>query len=374
MMRKIPFIVLLLILSTAVYPQVPPTNCSASDIRTFWDLRFDGWIDICLIGMILSLFIMSAIYMLASILGNPGLIAWCKKEIFQVAVTGLMLACIIGFVNFSCTTIKPSLLVNLDVDGDGIDDHPDDLFLYSIEYVQWLRDAAYKSYVTLSFLNAAITGIAMTYVRSSPGGFGIDLRPLQGLSAIGGLISFSMNSLFVGGIFTSIAHLRLVRTIQVMMFNMLLPVGLVCRCFEPTRSFGGSLMAIAIGFFLIYPILLIINAGVVEENLITQANIDNAMNSAGAWNYQNELSLDTNYNRYVDAQNPNYLNPLGGPGHAEMTSYTTLFRMFYDLVLYILIATLFLPLFNFIIVITFVRNLSQVLGEEIDVTHLTRMI
>ncbi|MFH1447636.1 MAG: hypothetical protein ABIG39_02125 [Candidatus Micrarchaeota archaeon] len=367
--RTLRTLALFLLLISIAHAQ--PTACDAIQITNYWNLRFGSWPDICMLGMLISFFIISALYMISHLLGKPGLAAWCKKEIFQIAITGMILAGIFGFMTFTCTYIKPSLLVDVPPG------HTDDLFEYSKEYVRWLRDTSYKSYVSMSLMNSVISGISMTYVRSSPGGFGIDLRPLQGLSAIGGLLSFSMNSVLIGGVITSIAHLRMLKAVEIMMFNILLPVGLVCRCFEPIRRFGGSLIAIALGFYLFYPFLLIINAGIIEGNLLIDADVDASVSTVGAWDYVNELSLDVNYHRYMDAHDPSYLDPnlaTEGPGHIEMTNYANIFDILYDIALYILIAALFLPLFNFILLIAFIRNLSQVLGEEVDVSHLTRMI
>jgi hypothetical protein len=392
--RTIAFaIAFLLLVPSIALAQVPPpampSVCDTSQISNYWSLRFGSWPDLCVLGMLISFFIISTVYMFSQALGNPQLTAWCKKEIYEVIITAIIFAGVFGFVNFTCSEIKPSMFVNLDDNGDGIPDHPDDMFLYGIEYLKWLRDASYTVYVLMAFANSLISQLATTMVFSSPGGFGVNLRPLSGLSTISGILTFSMSTLLIGGVLTSIAQLRMLRVIQIMMFNIFLPLGLLCRCFEPTRRFGGSLIAIAIGLFIFYPFLLVLNAGLVQGTILTfspntspennfmNTSLSDASNYIGPdiTNYQTYSSIDASGKRNENILNdPNNFNPAGGPGYTEMTKFNTMFNVIYSVFLRLLIASLFLPLFNFILLITFVRNLSRALGEDVDITNVTRMI
>ena len=368
---------LLVFFSSIAHAQPMPDICDASSITNYWSLRFGSWQDLCAIGILTSFLIISVIYMLSQAFGKPDLTAWCRKELFQVFITMIIFAGIFGFVNLTCTTVKPSLLINLDENGDGIPDYPDDMFQYDIAYLQWLRDASYRFYVWTATFNSIVSFKVTEGVYQSPGGFGVNLKPFSGLSPVSGMLSFSMSTMLIGGFVTTVAQLRMLRVIQIMMFNIILPLGLVCRCFEPSRTFGGGMMAIAIGLFLFYPFLLMLNAGIIHENLLTKTAMDTAFDTGVGGilsTYQDELSLGTAGEEYNQVQNPGFLDPATGPGYAKMSIFNSVFNLLYDIFLKIILATLFLLLFNFIMLITFVRALSRILGEEVDVTNITRMI
>jgi hypothetical protein len=379
---------LLVLVASAAHAQPAPMPdiCEVNLIENYWQGRFGSWQDLCMLGMLISFFVMSILYMLSQAFSIPGLSAWCKKEFFQVAVTGVIVAGLVGFVLFSCTFVKPSLFIDLDDDGDGIPDHPDDLFAYSINYVEWLRDSVYTLYVFISVVNSLVTTITGTVVYASPGGFGVNLRPMGGFNTISGMLTFSMSTLFAGGILTSIAQLRVLHAIQLMAFNILLPIGVFARCFEPTRRFGGSLMAIAIGLFLFYPFMLMLNAAIthnvleIGDSLVGASteiqNIDPSITSLeNSLDRYVSMQTDSDYNKPPDLDASNDPIPgTEGQGYGLLAYVNNLFLVLYVLVGKILLAALFLPFFNFIMLIVFIRNLSRMLGEEVDITNITRMI
>lgn len=390
------FLALLVLLLAAEFafaqPSVPmPNTCDQAAISSYWTQRFGGglyrWQDVCALGLLISFFMIALVYMFSQLFGKPELAAWSKKELFQAAVTGVLLAGIFGFINFSCTFIKPSLFVTV------TDPAQDYLYDYGLTYLMWLRDASYRVYVYTSLFNSVISAVVSNVIYQSPGGFGVNLRPFGGLASLSSMLSFSMNAIMVGGVITTITQLRMLRAIQLMAFTILLPVGIVCRCFEPFRRFGGSMIAIAVGLYLFYPILLVLNAGVVHNSILQDTtptsdynNLINPTSSEGVrhffesgdpYYYESQTSLETARDRAFALQGQTETNPFfasGNEGSDTVTHYFDVFNLLYRVLLRLLIASLFLPLFNFILLVTFIRNLSRSLGEEVDVTNITRMI
>ena len=370
--RLMLFFVLLLCLAYFAQAQpLPPTTCSDIDIRNYWNLRFGFWQDVCALGILISFLTISLLYMASQVFGNQGLAAWCKKEIFQVIVTALIFGGIFGFISFTCSFFKPSFFITL-----GPTD-PNDMFQYGVAYLEWLRDTSYTIYVVTAVFNSYLVTATSTFVYQSPGGLGVNLRPLGGLSSLSGILSFSMSTILTGGVLTTIVQLRMLRVIELMMFNMILPIGLLARCFEPFRRFGGSMIAIAIGLFIFYPFLLMLNGGLVKNSLITDADIAQANTEVTAIDPDVQRSLATANQRNTDSRDPNYNNPdplNRGAGYTDMSFHGNIFQILYMLGARNLLAALFLPLLNFILLITFIRNLSRALGEEVDITNVTRMI
>jgi hypothetical protein len=73
------------------------------------------------------------------------------------------------------------------------------------------------------------------------------------LSEIAGKYEYNANELawLVIFLYTQIAVLKFIET---SMFTLFLPVGIILRAFPPTRGSGAVLVAIAIGFYFVYPL------------------------------------------------------------------------------------------------------------------------
>jgi hypothetical protein len=377
---------LLLFLPAMASAQPMPSICEQSSVANYWNLRFGNWQDICVLGLLISFLLVSLLYMASHAFGNAELTAWCKKELFQVFLTCILVGSIFWFVNLMCAFVSPSMFVELnpgDCDHDGLTVPLEqcNLFDYSINYLIWLRNAAYTLYNMLAVVGGFLAGKAEITVLQSPGGYGFNTRPFGGLSGMVNNLSFSMSTTLVGGLLTTIAQLRMLRAVQLMMFNIILPIGVFCRCFEPTRRFGGSLIAIAIGLFIFYPILLTINAGAVRGSILSEGFFLVAQNKIvqqeGAYPEGTRIDyLDQAYQQTVNPDDEAY-DPTGGSEGASYTSLSSnniIFQIFFTLTIRLLIAALFLPLLNFILLISFIRNLSRFLGEEVDITNITRMI
>ncbi len=395
-MRTSVFLLALLLSAAFIYSQTPSldtTVCEASSINAYWEHRFGtNWVDICALGVLISFFMISIIYMYAHAFGKPDLAAWCRVELFQVFVSLIMLASLFWFINLTCTLIKPSLFVNDVVAGSP----EDDLFLYAETYLDWLRDATYTVYYLMAIVNGIISGVASVFVNSSPGGFGVALRPLSGFTVLSSMMTFTMSTLLVGGVLPTMAQIRMLQVIKLEMFNLILPIGIIARCVQPLRRFGGAMIALAIGLYLFYPFLLVLNAGVVHnvllkdevgndllETMVTDPNTGagRLFTETDELYYRDSLSLEQNKARnkwatdegsYATSYDPDISSP--GPGYQEMTAYENIYKILYTISLRILMASLFLPLLNFILLTTFILNLSRLLGEEVDVSSITRMI
>ncbi len=387
-MRKVSLAIAFALLFAGIaYSQAPPppSLCSVSSISNYWQLRFGNWADLCALGIIISFLTISVLYMLSQAFGKQGLAAWCKNELYQVFVTAIILGGLFGFVNFTCMEIKPSMFIALPPPPPVI---PDDMFGYSEYYLKWLRDSTYASYYVTTIFNGVVSGVASVYVFSSPGGFGVALRPLSGLTSVSQMLTFVMNTLLVGALMPTMAQIRMLHVISRIAFNVFLPIGMISRCFEPTRRFGGSLIAIAIGLYIFYPFLLVLNAGMVQGGLLSEPYRIAAMSAVASISdpanplyYEKVLSPDATNVQYQGVDDPCfYANstapgcPPSNKGFEGFSGYSGILNVIYVFGLRTAIAALFLPLLNFILLVTFILNLSRLLGEEVDVTSITRMI
>jgi hypothetical protein len=120
-----------------------------------------------------------------------------------------------------------------------------------------------------------------------------------------------------------------------------LPVGIFVRAFPFTRSAGAALIALVIGLYVVYPLLIILEIGPVNAGV-----------------------------------------PLGDiSGNVPMTAVddalnviSSLYGIMNNTIYYVGIVGLFLPVLNLTLTFSFVKEFARLLGGDIDVSALARLI
>jgi hypothetical protein len=135
-------------------------------------------------------------------------------------------------------------------------------------------------------------------------------------------------------------------------FTLIIPMGLLLRCFKASRAAGGALIAIGFGFYTVYPVVILLT-----DNLLHGDSMpDNPpIPITGECNPRepkvtNSLAQFTEY---------------GG----QLTSFTLIYGMAYQ----VLVRILFLSVLNLIITLSFIRAFAHMIGSDIDVSSLARI-
>jgi hypothetical protein len=199
-----------------------------------------------------------------------------------------------------------------------------------------------KGYLVVGGMNAVMSSWATLTIGKAPGGVGVIITPLAVLGDIASSLVMAMIVLMTSAIITlvQIVVLKMSESIFVILF----PIGVILRSFGVTRGFGGGLIAIAIGFFFFYPLLVVLFYGAVVGD------------------------IETNYGSMSDSFRNGGLSPSSSGWFGGLLS---------PLVGFIgqtIVGAIFMPLVMFMILVSFVKGLSYALGEEVDVSNLTRLI
>jgi len=215
-----------------------------------------SWAGYASIGVLLSIFIITLVYMAGSVLGLANISVWAKNELFQALGSLIIVANLIFIVGILCSPALPPLF-GLDPGIIGLSGQPN-LYDYAFAYTEWLNRQIIEGWLH-AFIIQWRVAIATSYTYGAqPGGIGITLQPMAGLSALESALNLILQSFTIAWI-TNMVQIEILKFILVSMFNIVLPMGVVLRCFSFTRAFGGALMGIAVGLFIFYPILLGIN-------------------------------------------------------------------------------------------------------------------
>ncbi|MDO8339675.1 MAG: hypothetical protein Q7T16_03385 [Candidatus Burarchaeum sp.] len=391
----------------------PPTvgNVDPVDVGNWWG----DWVGICIFALFLSMLVVALAYMYGSAVRSPETLAWCKVEIYQIAMTALVVAGLVSIVwtiaaidtsviGMQCTLPAPSAqpgepaATQLDSAGAGCN-----MFDLSIVYLKWIRQQTWITYQRFLLIYQKYAFQTSITYGAALGGIGPQMSPMAWLQPVISYLTLQLNFI-APALVTIIALIEIMRYVQFGMLNIILPVGVVCRCFGPLRNFGGSLMGMAIALFLFFPFMFALNAAVLMPAMVdasgqpTQYALDEIA-------FENQLTtVSTNIKEldYLELDKkmksgilPNTgtpSNPIYDPASPALSPEQTMTNwadgtwyqisvMLDGLTLgntfntsHIILGALVLPILDFLIIIIAAKDLSRMLGEEIDVTNLTRMI
>jgi len=331
-----------------------------------------SWYALSAIGIVVSGFVIGIAYMIGVWLGNPGLTARAKNEIYQTLATLFILACAVGFAAFAC---------NADLSGLGVSGT---VYGAAESYISWIASKSMHALERMIYL-AKVWGIFGSIgMGISISGMGISFSPFSGFFGLVNILNLLMSTLLILS-FTVAAQYVVLKFAIEGFIGYLLPAGLVCRCFPFTRDFGGALIALSVGFALFYPFLFAMDWMVVGQP--SSSTIPGSDFSEGP--LIESLVIFTTTVVAESVITGGILSVLGIQLTYPIIDLYSLLRLIVEIAITfldwmvqaafiptseLLIGGLFLPALNGIILVAVVRDLSRALGEEVDITTLTRMV
>lgn len=340
----------------------PPTmkinsTCTSGTVRPEFQSAWQSWQGIAFLAGS-TVFIVSILaYTLGYVLMHRKVLMWAKEQMQEAVLSMVIVLFVIGFVSFLCSLDLRTLgmensCVCVDAAGNPVltETYPACTTGSSCNFV----DAGYSllmsmyqttmfGFVTTTSMQSLLSMASSFIIGKAPGKVGIVVAPFGMLGDIASSLTAAMVVLMTSALLTLTQMILLKMTERI--FVILFPIGIILRSFGATKGFGGGLIAIALGFFLFYPLLVILFYG----SLIGSVQID----------YSNmTTSLQ---GKGLDASTSNWFGgDLLGPlvGFVGKT----------------ILGAILIPMLMFMILISFVKGLSTALGEEVDVSNLTRLI
>jgi hypothetical protein len=353
----------------------------AGNIQSFWG----GWEGSCFLAIAVSIMILAFLYMIGRTFKHPHLEAWVKDEFGQLFATVILVVMIVALMGFMCN-FSPALLdpgnprfyVNSNLGGP-----TKNVYDVAEGYLEDVRDRLVVAIGLTYTMNVFVDFVQSPTYEATPTGIGITTQTLAGLSPILHTLSTLLTALTVA-LITVVSQIAILQYAKVAMLGYFLPFGVFFRCFEPTRMFGGALIGLSIGLFLFYPFLLAFDDLIIHDSLVetqdasvasVQTFSDQNGNAVGTPIAVANLMGETIKNMFKAGFTFN--QDRGGVAGIIETIFTPILGPIAVLIGFsfqLLIATVVLGVLNFVILITAIRGLSRLLGEEVDVTNITRMI
>ncbi|MFA6214352.1 MAG: hypothetical protein WC717_03675 [Candidatus Micrarchaeia archaeon] len=137
-------------------------------------------------------------------------------------------------------------------------------------------------------------------------------------------------------------------------FSVLIPLGLLFRCFKASRAAGGALIAIGFGFYTVYPAVILATDNLLHGGVPPGPPVLPSLSEGACDPMETEVSTSLNqFREYGD----------------QLTEYMQMKDMAY----FVLVRVLFLSILNLIITLSFIRAFAHMIGSEIDVSSLARI-
>ena len=324
------------------------------------------WIPLTLVALVASLLMMVLVHMFSNLLRNQPLSTWSKFEMFQVFATAGIFAFSFGIVIGMCT-------FNMGL----LDARYYGLNMYDIAeaYFAKLKTAAYILFAYLMRVVNLINLLSRITWISNPLGMGMQDSPMEGIGQLNSVM-FLVASGFFATILMLWLQVRMLDYMAIASLFYLFPLGMFFRAFEPTRKFGGTLLGISITFFLFFPMMIVFDDFIIyaprEELLAAGGELEQtAQHAEGNINPSTGQVLDPQ--EIMDAgYDETRRSPMFAIYLGNSVANGALFLL-KPIMLYF-IAAVVLPVINFAVLAEVARALTNLLGEEIDISNLTRMI
>lgn len=346
-------------------PMMDSVVCSASGFDPGTFAFLPDWRLTSVIALTTSAMILAFLYMMAMFFQSQQRVASIKTELYELVVTVAIFTVLFLLLNGMCN-VKTGWFF------------PDAGYKTSLgNFKSWADESPYYSAsnylmnfadLTLNVMSAQylfytfIDFVTTMEVISVPMGLGATMKPLWGLGTV---VKPVLNNAFSAEAIAVVTTQAQVYVMDYGTYGMLtyfLPLGLVMRCFMPTRRIGGTLIALTCIFLFIYPWLIIFTYSVVNDSLLDSLNYFTALKSTTG---EGLFTVGSSFKMFLEFA----FKFLWAPDFLMMSS---LFIM--PIVAKIFLGGVFFPIFNTIILVTVAYHLSKTLGEEIDITNLTRMI
>jgi len=212
-----------------------------------------SWIGLALVVIFGMYMAIALLYMVATGLGMPGLLAWCKNELFQITATAIMVF-MLAFAITGADEISRSFTASGNT-----------AMVEAQDYMLCQTQTMWSTYNLLIVSTAPLQILYSSTIHIRPMKMGFSLQPAKFLQPIMDNVGIAITMLTSATWASKLIYNVLLFAGDTMLL-VFLPLGVLLRSVPFTRSIGGALIAIAVSFYIALPAAVLINSMVYEEH------------------------------------------------------------------------------------------------------------
>ena len=298
-------------------------------------------------ALLIPTFIVAIAYMASYAFNTPSLRAILQDELLQILATGAVALTLVGTQlvvdQYVVATLQASGAAGSNIDGvlSAAADKINTLAGLTNGVLENMRD------VSVAIGKEASKGVFCNFM-----GVGFSLSNCSPLNAYRGTLTAAAFTTTVA-LSDTYAQSYLLSLARAYGFSVIIPLGLLLRCFKASRSAGGALIAIGFGFYTVYPAVIL-----ATDNLLhgtPPLPVAPTIPTVGECDPM-ETSVSTSLSQFTDYGD-------------QLTDYTATKALAY----FVLVRVLFLSILNLIITLGFIRMFAQMIGSDMDVSALARI-
>ncbi len=356
------------------------------------------WFPIAIIITLTIMSILGIIYAISPLIGRNDLKVWVKAKLYDELSSIVLILIFLAFIGLlinmpvlsaytnaglmptSCASAITNPTGNTGVGYNNL------FFLSVCDLWSYNNDITSLTYETywIGTLVSMVPSITLTYppkLSTINTSISISLLPIE---PVFHYIVPMLNSMYIFYVLVQVQYLLI--DVSGLIFGTLMVVGLVARSFGVTRTFGGAMIAFAIGIGFVYPLMTSISygfldyaLGVAGHNLMCNMGIPSGVLGAGCTASflggfvltVGEIFLQMATGQLATA----FLLPNGVAGSYGALPMYTLLQQFLIYGGLVGMGMTFIPLINITIVDTFIVDFSKSVGERMDfISLLTRIM
>jgi len=298
------------------------------------------------LALLIPTFIVAIAYMASYAFGAPSLRAILQDELVQILATGAVALTLFGTQaavdQYVVATLQASGAAGSDINGvmDAAAAKIGDLAAGTNGVLQNMQD------VSMELGKQASKGVFCNFM-----GVGFSLSNCSPFNAYRGSLTASAftTTVALSDTYAQSYILSLARNFG---FTVIIPLGLLLRCFKASRGAGGALIAIGFGFYTVYPAVILATDNLLHDGPAPGAPTLPIVGKCDPM----ETSVSKSLSEFTD-----YGSQLTDYGNAKALAY------------FVLVRVLFLSILNLIVTLGFIRAFAHMIGSEIDVSALARI-
>ncbi|MCX6776866.1 MAG: hypothetical protein NTY73_02780 [Candidatus Micrarchaeota archaeon] len=301
-----------------------------------------GWETAALTALMISFGIIAIAFAIGIGFGYRELEEWAKNEMYEIFISGLIVVTLIALINilfgisinlaggnpFSIALSKVSSMI-VETNGQFLT-----LLLYNI-YIGALSTLKFAFFIPIPILPPPLPTVIVIRIGSYVTPWAGLSSLMMGLDAIFNVLGLMIAALLVEQV--------LLTFIQVAFLKYFLPLGILMRTFPITRVAGGTLIAIAIGAYIVYPLAVIYG-----------------------WNVYNQFKATSTPGNPGNAMEHMFFAPISWNIHDTTNVLASILKNF------IIISIMFF--LSAVITLSSIRSLAGALGGDPDLFGLARLI
>ncbi len=312
-------------------------------------------------------------FMVGRIFSNPKVTLWAKTEIIQLFVSIASVSIIFLVFSSFCTINLNALYLLTDLStppssNPNVFDAAENYLLGAAEYSHQVLEI--ERYYLMSYNMLLMRGrydCIYGPILCMFGNAGTSSSPFAYMSVVQGAMNVAFNTTMVAymSLLVSLFILSYVKSAFVL---LLLPLGIFFRSLPYLRSLGSLFITISFAFVIVYPSILgvfhIIDPvlfNYIDGNIVSQYGNPNDVVAQG----DPDVAFGSSWD-FVSAENDPYINRFFDHGRKETTIFQLAGRTF--------IVGVFIPMLALLATIASVSHVGRLMGEEIDLSRIVRMV